>query len=91
MGMTSETAIDKANLIKSGIHQLNGLQKSEPKKVHKIELVWRRVIDMTFFHLGALYGIYLILSLRLWTTFAFGTYYTLYTRKQPLLEIYDSN
>ncbi|XP_015431780.1 PREDICTED: acyl-CoA Delta(11) desaturase-like isoform X2 [Dufourea novaeangliae] len=56
------------------------LEESAPaqpsKTKYEIRIVWRNVINFTFFHLGALYGLYLVLtSAKLLTTiFAFFLY-----------------
>ena len=46
----------------------------EDRKLIKNEIVWFNVILFTFLHIGALYGVYLLMFTAKWQTVAFGMF-----------------
>lgn len=44
----------------------------------KLKIVWRNVLMFSFFHLAALYGVYLSITSAKWATVIFGKFYQLY-------------
>ena len=51
-------------------------KQSKEKRQYKLQIVWRNVIIFVFLHVGALYGIYLMLTSAKIATIIFGKFFT---------------